>query len=301
MATAHCHQTGVCLPGGQMPAPASCPAHSLSAASSSGFESCPPLQRLLTSIQQAGHQDDKSSRPLPCPGGGGGAAVSPGLPGERTGRRAPQEKGPAGPGTRLLTPGPVTAAGCRETRKHLFQHRGHVSGRFRHAAAPGRPRPARPRGAWTGWAIVKVQRPPPQALAGPLRPELRAALTDLALGESMSRRASAPLGWGPPAVPGRKARSGGRGPAHPGFTVSTGSGRACMRPHALAEHRGKTREAQGSSCHKGTPAAQKGPAEPASEGTEPQRGQGTQAAPEGAVRRGPPPNGPPPGRREGRL
>ena len=63
-----------------MPAPASCPAHSLSAASSSGFESCPPLQRLLTSIQQAGHQDDKSSRPLPCPGGGGGAAVSPGLP-----------------------------------------------------------------------------------------------------------------------------------------------------------------------------------------------------------------------------
>lgn len=63
-----------------MPAPASCPAHSLSADSSSGFESCPPLQRLLTSIQQAGHQDDESSRPLPCPGwrwGSGGLSRSP--------------------------------------------------------------------------------------------------------------------------------------------------------------------------------------------------------------------------------
>lgn len=67
-----------------MPAPASCPAHSLSADSSSGSESCPPLQRLLSSVHQADHQDDEVRERSPGPevapsalplGGGGSGSL----------------------------------------------------------------------------------------------------------------------------------------------------------------------------------------------------------------------------------
>lgn len=157
--------------------------------------------------------------------------------GERTGRRAPQKKGPAGPGTRLLTLGPVTAAGCWETRKHSFRHRGHVSGQFRHAAAPGRPRPARPRGAWTGWAIVKVQRPPPRpwAATGPRRSAPpRASCSPHrpgARGEHVPESERTPQ-LGPPSRPGAQSQVG-RTSSQSVLTISMGSGRACMRPTSL--------------------------------------------------------------------
>lgn len=228
MATTHCHQTGTCLPGGQMPAPASCPAHSLSADLSPGFESCPPLQCLLSSVRQADHQDDErseeghpalKSRPLPYPGwrwGSGSLFWSP----KNGAARHPKRRAPAGPGTRLLTPSPVTAAGCWETQKHLFQHRSHASGRFRHAAAPGRPRPARPRGARTGWAIVKVQRPPPRpwAATGPCRPAppraSRNPVEPGAWGEHVLESEPAPR-LGPPISPGAQSRVGRMQPSPP--------------------------------------------------------------------------------------
>lgn len=203
-----------------MPAPASCPAHSLSADSSSGFESCPPPTPpdFHTTGRSPGRRELTPSA-LPWVEVGEWRSL-PVSQGERTGRRAPQEKGPAGPGTRLLTLGPVTAAGCWETRKHSFRHRGHVSGRFRHAAAPGRPRPARPRGAWTGWAIVKVQRPPPRpwAATGPRRSAppraSRSPHRPGARGEHVPESERTPR-LGPPSRPGAQSQVGRTWPGPP--------------------------------------------------------------------------------------
>lgn len=68
----------------------------------------------------------------------------------------------------------------------------------------------------------------------------------------MSRRVSAPLGWGHPAGLGRKARSGGR-PHNQSSQSAWGPAEPACGPHPLAERRGKKREAQDSSCHPRAP------------------------------------------------
>ena len=230
-----------------MPAPASCPAHSLSADSRLVFKSCPPLQRHLTSIQQAGQQDDEAQSKVTGP-----KVTTSALPrGEVEERRSlsvswgregeaghPKRRAPAGPGTRLLTFSPMTAAGCWETRRHLFRHCGHVSGRFRHAAAPGRASACSSSGCidWLGHGEGAEAAPRPWATTSPHRPappQLRAALTDPALGESTSWRASVPCSRAPTSPGAGQSRVGGHGPAHPGLAVSTGSGRACVQPTSL--------------------------------------------------------------------
>ena len=211
LAPTHCQQTGACLPGGHVPAPASCPAHSLSADSRPVFKSCPLLQRHLTSIQQTGQQGDEAQSKVTGP-----KVTASALPrGEVAERRSlsvswgregeaghPKGRAPAGPGTRLLTFGPMTAAGCWETRRHLFRHCGHVSGRFRHAAAPGRASACSSSGCMDrlGHGEGAEAAPRPWAATSPHRPappQLRAALTDPVLGESTSWRASVPCSRAP--------------------------------------------------------------------------------------------------------
>lgn len=155
---------------------------------------------------------------------------------ENAAARALEEKAPGRAWNLALTPGPVTAAGCWETQKHLFQHRSHArpvstcsgareasacssSGRtdrlgHREGTEP-LPRP---------WAATGPCRPaPPRASRNPVEPG--------AWGEHVLESEPA-LRLGPPISPGAQSRVGRTQPSSPRALHSQHRVRpTCVRLH----------------------------------------------------------------------
>lgn len=183
----------------------------------------------------------------------------------------PKRRAPAGPGTRLLTFGPVTAAGCWETRRHCFDTAATSAAGFDTQRRPGGPRPASSgctdrlghgEGAEAALPALGRHSPhrpaPPRASCGPDGPGAR--------GEHIPESERAPQS-GPPTSPGAGQNRVGRarpGPPRPRSQHGVWpSLRAAHVPWLNIEGR---REKPGQQLPpKGTPAAQKGPAEPTSE------------------------------------